>query len=54
METGAQQVAKFIGGLRLAIQDKVSMHTIFTLTEVVSLATRAKKQLERPRVLTWE
>jgi hypothetical protein len=39
METNAQQVARFIGGLRVAIQDKVSMHPIFTLTKVVSLAT---------------
>ena len=39
MESEAQQVARFIGGLRLSIQDKVIMHHIFTITEVVSLAT---------------
>lgn len=38
----------------MAIQDKVSMHLVFTLIEVVSLATRAEKQLERPRAPTWE
>jgi hypothetical protein len=54
METEDQQVARFIGGLRLAIQDKVSMHPIFTLNNVVSLATRADKQLEQPRAITWE
>jgi hypothetical protein len=54
METKDQQVARFIGGLRVAIQDKVSMHSIVTLNEAVSLATRAKKQLERPRAQTWE
>jgi hypothetical protein len=43
METEDQQVARFIGGLRVAIQDKVSMHHVFTLNEAVSLATRAKK-----------
>jgi hypothetical protein len=54
METKAQQVARFIGGLHMTIQDKVSMHRVFTLTEVVSLATRAEKQLKRPRPPTWE
>ena len=43
METEAQQVARFIGGLRLPIQDKVSIHHVFTLTEAVSLATHAEK-----------
>jgi len=38
----------------MALQDKVSMHHVFTLNEAVSLATRAKKQLERPRAPTWE
>jgi hypothetical protein len=52
METEAQQVARFIGGLRLPIQDKVSMQHVFTFTEVISLATRAEKQLEQPRAST--
>jgi hypothetical protein len=54
METEDQQVASFIGGLRVAIQDKVSMHPGFTLNEAVSLATRAEKQLEQPKAPTWE
>jgi hypothetical protein len=54
VEIEAQQVARFIGGLRLPIQDKVSMQHVFTLTEAVSLATRAEKHLERSRVSTWE
>jgi hypothetical protein len=54
METKAQQVGKFIGGLRLAIQGKVFMHHVFTLTEAISLATQAEKQVERPRAPTWE
>jgi hypothetical protein len=43
MEIEAQLVAQFIGGLHLPIQEKVSMQHVFTLTKVVSLATRAKK-----------
>ena len=54
METEDQQVARFIGGLHVAIQDKVFMHLVFTLNEAVSLATRVEKQLERPRAPTWE
>ena len=54
METKAQQVAQFIGGLHLPIEDKVSMQHVFTLTKAVSLATPVEKQLERPRALTWE
>jgi hypothetical protein len=46
METEAQLVARFSGGLRLPIQDKVSMQHVFTLTEAVSLTTRVEKQLE--------
>ena len=49
MKTEDQQVARFNGGLRVAIHDKVSMHPVFTLNEAVSLTTRAQKQLERPR-----
>jgi hypothetical protein len=43
IETKAQLVAWFIGGLRLPIQDKVSMQHVFTLTKAVSLATHAEK-----------
>jgi hypothetical protein len=52
MKTEAQQVARFIRGLRYAIQDRVSMHHVFILTEVVSLATQAEKQLDRPKAST--
>ena len=54
MEIEALLVARFIGGLHLPIQDKVSMQHVFTLTEDVSLATRAEKQLEWSRVSTWD
>ena len=46
MET---KVARFIGGLRLNIQDRVSMHTIYSLTEAINLATKAETQLDRTR-----
>jgi hypothetical protein len=42
LELDAQQVARFIGGLRLNIQDQVSMHTIYSLTEAINLATKAE------------
>jgi hypothetical protein len=41
LETDAQQVVRVIGGLRLNIQDWVSMHTIYSLTEAINLATKA-------------
>lgn len=33
METKAQQVQRFVGGLCVAIQDKVSMHPMFTFNK---------------------
>jgi hypothetical protein len=39
METKAHQVTRFIGGLCMVTQDKVSMHLVFTLTEVAILAS---------------
>ena len=41
LETYAQQVSRFIGGLRLTIQDRVSMQTIYFLNEAINLATKA-------------
>jgi hypothetical protein len=52
VETEGQQVARFIGGLRVAIQDKVSIHPAFTLNEAVGLVNRVEKQLKRPRAPT--
>ncbi|KAG6747366.1 hypothetical protein POTOM_049769 [Populus tomentosa] len=49
LETDAQQVARFVGGLRMNIQDRVSMHTIYSLTEAINLATKAEAQLDRTR-----
>ncbi|KAG6764347.1 hypothetical protein POTOM_031813 [Populus tomentosa] len=40
-ETDAQQVSRFVGGLRLTIQDCVSMQTIYSLNEAINLATKA-------------
>jgi len=49
LETDAQQVSRFVGGLRLTIQDRVSMQTIYSLNEAINLATKAEAQLERSR-----
>ena len=48
-ETDGQQVSKFVGGLCLTIQDRVSMQTIYSLTEAINLATKAEAQLERAK-----
>jgi hypothetical protein len=42
LETEAQQVAWFVGGLRWTIQDRVAMQTVYTLTEVVALAIKVE------------
>lgn len=39
-EIEGQQVARFVGGLRLEIQDKVSLHTVSTLSKAVNLALK--------------
>ncbi|XP_040994264.1 uncharacterized protein LOC121240799 [Juglans microcarpa x Juglans regia] len=47
-ETEGQQVARYIGGLRVAIQDKVTLHAVWTLSEAVNLAMKIESQLSRP------
>jgi hypothetical protein len=49
LETDAQQVSGFVGGLRLTIQDRVSMQTIYSLNEAINLATKAEAQLDRSK-----
>jgi len=48
-ETDAQQVNRFVGGLRLTIQNRVSMQTIYSLNEAINLATKAEAQLDKSR-----
>nr|XP_034929565.1 uncharacterized protein LOC118060451 [Populus alba] len=50
-ETDAQQVNRFVSGLRLAIQDRVSMQTIYSVTKAINLATKAEAQLERAKLI---
>jgi hypothetical protein len=50
-ETDGQQVSKFVGGLCLTIQDRVSMQTIYSLTEAINLATKAETQLEMAKLI---
>ena len=50
LETEAQQVARFVGGLRWAIQDRVAMQIFYTLTEAVALAIKVETQLDRSKV----
>ena len=49
LETYAQEVRRFVGGLRLTIRDRVSMQTIYSLNEAINLATKAEAQLDRSR-----
>ena len=48
-KTDTQQVSRFVGGLRLTIQNRVSMQTIYSLNEAINLATKAEAQLDRSR-----
>lgn len=47
METEAQQTSRYIGGLHLAMQDKVNIQTAYTMVEVVNLVTRVKMQMDK-------
>ncbi|KAM0969837.1 hypothetical protein ACFX2F_018150 [Malus domestica] len=49
METEAQQTTIYIGGLRLAIQDRVCMQSVFTVVEAVNLATKVEAQMDRSK-----
>ena len=43
-ETKDQQVSKFVQGLRVSIRDQVSLQTLYTLNEVVTLAKKIEYQ----------
>ncbi|PON83156.1 Zinc finger, CCHC-type [Trema orientale] len=43
-----QQVARYIGGLKLTIQDKLALQNVWTLTDAVNLALKIEAQLNRP------
>lgn len=45
MKIEAQQIARLIGGLRLAIQERFSIQTVYMLTEAINLTTRVESQL---------
>jgi hypothetical protein len=44
-ETEGQQVARYIDGLRLPIQDQVSLHTVWNLSEAIKLAMKIEMQM---------
>lgn len=52
LETEGQQIASYMGGLRIAIQDKVSLHAVWTLSKAVNLAVKIEMQLARPPLRT--
>ncbi|KAI0520448.1 hypothetical protein KFK09_007923 [Dendrobium nobile] len=46
-ESEAQLVARYIGGLREAIQDKLEMNSVWTISQAVNYALKAEMQLNR-------
>ncbi|XP_020259159.1 uncharacterized protein LOC109835598 [Asparagus officinalis] len=52
-ESEAQQMSRYIGGLRIAIQDRVSLQQTYTLADTVSLAEKVERQLGRNSKGSW-
>ncbi|XP_039160932.1 uncharacterized protein LOC120289682 [Eucalyptus grandis] len=46
-ESEAQQTARYINGLRLNIQDRVSLHHLFSVEDAQEMARKVEMQLER-------
>ena len=47
VETDAQQVGRYVNGLRLAIQDQVSLHHPFKVHNAYQLALKVESQLNQ-------
>ena len=47
IEDESQQVARFIGGLKVEIQEKLELNSIWSLNEAVNLAMLGEKQVQR-------
>ncbi|XP_020692921.1 uncharacterized protein LOC110107104 [Dendrobium catenatum] len=47
-ESETQLVARYIGGLKETIQDKLEMNSVWTLSQAVNYALKAEIQLNRP------
>ena len=43
-ETEGQLVARYIGGLKLAIQDRLALQEVWTITNAVNLAMKVENQ----------
>ena len=46
-ESEDQQIARFVNGLRVAIRDQVSLQTLYSLNEAVTLAKKVESQQNR-------
>ncbi|XP_057473975.1 uncharacterized protein LOC130762303 [Actinidia eriantha] len=46
-ESEDQQISRFINGLRVAIRDQVSLHTLYSLNKAVTLAKKVESQQNR-------
>lgn len=51
-ETENQLIARYIGGLSLAIQDRVALQGAWTMTEAVNLALKVETQINRSSLRT--
>ena len=47
IEDERQQVARFIGGLKVEIQEKLQLNSIWSLNEAVNLAMLGEKQVQK-------
>ncbi|GFZ14720.1 hypothetical protein Acr_24g0009100 [Actinidia rufa] len=49
-ESEDQQIARFVNGLRVAIRDQVSLQTLYSLNEAVTLAKKVESQQNRTNI----
>lgn len=49
-ETEDQLIARYIGGLKLVVQDRVALQGVWTMTDAVNLAMKVENQINRSTV----
>lgn len=51
-ETEDQLIARYIGGLKLAIQERLALQGVWTMTDAVNLAMKVENQINRSSART--